>query len=424
MYAGANVIFMSTSTFIRRQITQIRQGGCPMFARKFKRALSILQPLSLSVFAVPVVIVMRLIRSWFLIRLGIMNNTRIGHFAANTELYLCERAAGLHPKHVFDVFHYHSEGFCNHQLKKMWERTNLFRIWKISRYLYIANRLLPGYREHIVVTSDRDIHSLYERIPTHLSFTPEEEKKGNDELRKIGIPFEAKIICFMARNSAYLNTIHESSNYSYHNYRDSNIHDYIPAIEELVNRGYYAVRMGAVVKETLGTANHRIIDYAVKHRTEFMDIYISAKCHFFLNGGAGMEAVPMIFRRPIARVNAVPIEYVPSWNEDLFIPKKLWLIKERRFMTFREIMESGAGIFLESEQYAQLGIEPVENTPEEIRAVAVEMDERLKGTWRTTEEDEELQRRFWSLFKDSELHGDIKSRIGAYFLRQNVDLLK
>lgn len=166
-----------------------------------------------------------------------------------------------------------------------------------------------------------------------------------------------------------------------------------------------------------------MIDYAVEHRTEFMDIYISAKCHFFLNGGAGMESVPITFRRPIARVNVVPIEYVPSWNKDLFIPQKLWLIKEHRFMTFCEILESGAGRFLESEQYAKFGIEPVENTSEEILAVAIEMDERLKGTWKTTEDDEELQRHFWSLFKSSELHGNVKARIGVNFLRQNQDLL-
>ena len=52
------------------------------------------------------------------------------------------------------------------------------------------------------------------------------------------------------------------------------------------------------------------------------------------------------------------------------------------------------------------------------------MDERLKGTWQTTEEDEELQQRFWSLFRKSELHGVIKARIGGDFLRQNKDLLE
>ncbi len=58
------------------------------------------------------------------------------------------------------------------------------------------------------------------------------------------------------------------------------------------------------------------------------------------------------------------------------------------------------------------------------RTVAIEMEERLKGIWQTTEEDEELQQRFWLLFKESKLHGVIKARIGTDFLQQNQDLLK
>ena len=92
-------------------------------------------------------------------------------------------------------------------------------------------------------------------------------------------------------------------------------------------------------------------------------------------------------------------------------------------MTFREILDSGKRSFLKSEEYKQLGIKIVENTPEEIAAVAVEMDERLRGTWQTAEEDEELQRRFWSLFKPSELNRNFLPRIGAEFLRQNQELL-
>lgn len=53
----------------------------------------------------------------------------------------------------------------------------------------------------------------------------------------------------------------------------------------------------------------------------------------------------------------------------------------------------------------------------------MEMDERLNGAWRTTDQDEELQKRFWSLFPTSELNGVFLSRIGTEFLRQNRELL-
>ena len=86
-------------------------------------------------------------------------------------------------------------------------------------------------------------------------------------------------------------------------------------------------------------------------------------------------------------------------------------------------MESDSAMSLKSEEYQQRGIQLVDNTPEEITALAVEMDERLNGTWEPSEEDDELQGRFWSLFESNKVHGPFFSKIGADFLRQHRQLL-
>ena len=94
-------------------------------------------------------------------------------------------------------------------------------------------------------------------------------------------------------------------------------------------------------------------------------------------------------------------------------------------MTFREIINTGAGRFLETRQYEEAGLDVIENTPEEIRGLVVEMDARLNRTWRESKEDRELQERFQSLFESSELHGPIRAaRIGSDFLRTNKELLE
>ncbi len=72
--------------------------------------------------------------------------------------------------------------------------------------------------------------------------------------------------------------------------------------------------------------------------------------------------------------------------------------------------------------FDQEQIELIQNTPEEIRDVALEMQQRLDHTWEASPEDEDLQERFWELFgpycvKSADL------RIGAKFLRQNQHLL-
>ena len=92
-------------------------------------------------------------------------------------------------------------------------------------------------------------------------------------------------------------------------------------------------------------------------------------------------------------------------------------------MSVREILQSGAGRYLRTAEYENNGIELIENDPQEILDVCVEMDERLKGTWQTTDEDEKLQEKFWDIFKPSDLNKVFRCRIGAQFLRENRGIL-
>jgi putative glycosyltransferase (TIGR04372 family) len=91
-------------------------------------------------------------------------------------------------------------------------------------------------------------------------------------------------------------------------------------------------------------------------------------------------------------------------------------------MSFFEIMNFKFGGRDTNEIFSKLNLELIENTPEEILAVTIEMEERLNGTWKTTEEDEELQERFWLLFGSDKLKSP-ELRIGTEFLRQNRELL-
>lgn len=410
--------------FIQRQIRQIREGGYPVALRKFRRLVNeVAFLLSLPV-ALPAVLLVRSLRPLVRIRFGALISLRIGHFAANTELYLCERDAGIHPPNAIDIF-YHMKPICNRQLQKMWERTGKLRIVQLASVLDRINRLLPGSLPHVApLPDDRDRLGLLTRFSPHLAFTDEEERRGRIALQALGVPEGTPFVCFHARDSAYLDTVLDGD-FHYHDYRDSCIHNHIPAVEELARRGYFAIRTGAIVREKLATRNPRIIDYATNgRRTEFLDVFLGSKCRFFVSVGAGIDAIPTIFLKPIVFVNYVPVEYVRSWSPNFItIFKKHWLRDEHRFLTFREILHSGIGRFLFTEQFEQHGIELLENTPEEITAVTVEMEERLKGTWQATEEDEELQHRFWTLFKPSELNGVFRARIGAEFLRQNRELL-
>lgn len=375
-------------------------------------------------FAIPVAIFIMCLRPLLFIRFGVLFNDRIGHFTGYTEMYLCERDAGVQGHNTLDIFYYLTRTHCNQQLAKMWKRN--LRVISFAVVLDFAIRVLPGFKNHKIRYSGvRDVNGLLSTTATHLKFTSEEEAKGYKVLEGMGISKNTPFVCLHARDSAYLDHNFPMINWKYHDYLNTNINNYIKCAEELVKRGYVILRMGAMTSKRMITTNPKIIDYATIARSDFLDIFLEAKCSFHLGSPSGLSSVPEAFRRPRVIVNSVPLEYICTWNEnEVFILKKMWLKRDHRVMTFREIVESGAGRFLFKEQYDNCGIEIVENTAQEIMDVAVEMDERLNGTWQTNEEDEKLQYRFWSLFPKSELHGKILSRIGTEFLRQNRELLE
>lgn len=384
-----------------------------------------------------IVLGLRAVRPWFLVRIDILISERLGHFATNTELYLCERDAGINTpeKRHIDLW-YHNWPVSNRQLARMWGRVlHIWPSWLLAPVRKM-NALIPGGEAHRIGENtqiDRDVHNLLDRFPAHLSFLPEEEERGEAGLRGLGIPVGAPFVCLNVRDGSYLNNSIPWKSWNYHNYRDCNIRNYVLAAQKLAERGYYIVRVGAVVQEAMNVAHPMIIDYAANGmRSDFMDIYLGAKCAFCISTSSGFDAVPHIFRRPIVFIDQVPSGILATFSsKEMVITRGHWLRNEKRFMTFREIFESGAGHFLYSKNYENMGIDLIESSPEMIAATVLEMESRVRGAWQGTEEDEALQRRFWEIFpkplanyNSRPLHGEIQSRIGADFLRQHKDWLE
>lgn len=423
-------IQLSMTSFFQRQIAQIRQGGHAELLRKIRLAPA---KLFFFVLAIPAVAVIRLIRPWLLVRLGHFVSSSIGNFAANTELHLCERDAGINrPSQRHVDFFYAIKPVCNQQLLKMWGR--VLNVWPAPVLVPIVkiNRLLPRSASHEIgqpVHGAMDVHNLLDRFPPHLQFTAEECARGEAGLRAMGISPGARFVCLIARDSAYLNSHQPGGDWNYHNFRDNDIQNYVLAAETLAKRGYFVIRMGAKVHAAMKTANPMIIDYATNGmRSDFMDIYLGSKCAFCLSSGTGWDSIPVIFRRPCVFVNTVSLGFLyTSRAEYLSIPKKHIFIKSQKELTLQEIFSLGAGISQLGHHYESLGIGFIENSPEEIRDAAVEMAERLDGTWQPRDDDEALQKRFWQIFPADladpvagrPLHGEIRARFGAAFLRNN-----
>jgi putative glycosyltransferase (TIGR04372 family) len=421
--------------FIKSQVNQFQLGGTTVLVRRMELLFRKLFKLAVYFLAIPTVLIMRLIRPRLLVRLNCLVSTRIGHFSANTEIYLCERDAGINvPKQRFIDVSFLGGKVCNQQLAIMWKRIiRIWPAWMLGR-IYRVNQLIPGGKPHEIASTDgRDIYNLYDRFPPHLQFTFEEEARGEAGLRSMGIPQGAQFVCLNVRDCAYLDGYLSNDN-EYHNYRDSDIQNCMLAAEALAARGYFVVRMGANVQTAINSTHPKVVDYANNGmRSDFMDNYLGSKCFFAISTGSGWDAIPEIHRRPIVYINFGPVGNLCTFRKlTISIVKHHYSLKESDELALSEIFTHGVGFCLRTSDYESKGVDLIENTPEEIHDVAIEMAERLNGTWQAYPDDELLQKRFWEKFPNDTidtntgypLHGEIRARFGASFLRNNPKWLQ
>ncbi|MBI3317666.1 MAG: TIGR04372 family glycosyltransferase [Candidatus Omnitrophica bacterium] len=400
-------------------------------------------------------IALRSLKPFLHIRFVRWSSCSLGTWAIPTEVYLCQRDAGTHPRRSLDIFYHFDRDahvlypsdrrksrIANEQLDKMF-RPHL-HLWDGARFLDSLNRLLPRGGDFLyTLPQPYDQEGLLDRFPAHLAFTREEEERGRRGLRALGIPPDAPFVCFHARDGAYAPRVRPGVGSFYGNgqgvdVRDSAITNYLPAIEELTRRGFYAVRMGKVVKGPLHTDNPRIMDYAWNHHCDFMDVYLSRHCAFFIGQNSGMTTLPILFRRPLVLVNVAPFAEVvyASYRNSLFIPKIYFSREKARPLTFREILSHPLLFRFLPHKYSdlpeirdELGLEVQENSPEEIAELALEMHGRLQGAFQPSGEDEELRRRFTALLSSfSHVLDPVPDvqwmRIGTHFLRNHRELLE
>jgi putative glycosyltransferase (TIGR04372 family) len=343
---------------------------------------------------------------------------RIGHMASNHEQFLSELELGLHPRE-FRVFIHRDRP------------SNKAMLGLLKRILPIRQAFLPVFdichklgglgvssmKVHNISGDDENYHSL--KTSPHLSFTDEEEQEARGQCVKLGIDPDVPFIPVMGRDNAYLVMIGEPT--ALDTYRNVDINTFIPAMEFLAD-SCKVIRMGSTVSDRLKTNHPNILDYSLSgERSELLDIYLAAKCHFFLTCGTGLDSIASCsFRRPVLYVNYIPPYFVPFLKPNsLILLKKYWNTKEERYLTLSELLNSDLGRQFNAHQLNPQDIVVHDNTPEEILDAVKEMSSRLDGTCIESVEDTHRQERFRAIYRKRFEKYEFRGRIGAAFLRDN-----
>ena len=356
--------------------------------------------------------------------------TRIGSLARHPEMYVKSGLVGWRPRY-FGVLLAPAESVVNPSLLSYWRRyitvisnpvliallrplSRFSRLQFDTSHLSLPNRATPN-RLQAIYRTQAEYEARYGDQPL-LTLSESDCERGWGCLRKLGVPQDAWFVCLHAREGAYLPHL------SYHSYRNVDVHSYLPAVETIVERGGWVLRMGDPTMKTLPQMD-QVIDYAHSEvRSDWMDVFCLASCRFCLGNDSGPNIASQVFGVPTAPANWVPMGHGAYSRKDIWIPKLYRSVKEDRYLTFEEILLSPLRRLFRTEDFEAGGVTVVDNSPEEISDLALEMMDGLDSNVSYTEEDERMQRRFKSLLEAEPMYAT-NARVGRDFLRRYAWLL-
>lgn len=365
-----------------------------------------------------------------------VNYAVIGHLALEVDCYLKEGILGLHPQYktILPVFR---KDTANAHLLSYWKkyvyimdnpllfallwgslRRNKFLSYNMGNYLTYGKDRAGNFMTRLYPS----IQKQYYGRSHLLSLTDFDRKRGWETLCRIGVPENAWFVCVHCREKGYgYRRGREPSPL-----RDVTVSNYFPAIQEIVDRGGWVIRIGDPSMSPIPKMKN-VIDYAhLDIKSDWMDIFLCAACKFFLGSNSGISLLANVFgvRTAIANMSG-PISAVLLYGqEDIGIHKLVWSIREKRYLSFEEIFSSPVANFPDEESFTANGLSVIENSPEDIKDLAIEMMESMEGRLKYTEEDERLQKRFKSLMNSTHYSTGAISRVGRDFLRKYDYLYK
>jgi putative glycosyltransferase (TIGR04372 family) len=325
-------------------------------------------------------------------------NSRIGHFAVNTEIS-AKRAKEKQyrlGRRIINFYCFESLESANSFLEKLWKRTLNCLTGSFGwAVLNIAHRVKK--QDFYVGMDAIDREGYLDRSPPTLKFNAAELKTGKAFLSSVGLNKNSKFVCLHVRDDSFLAKAKVSDSttrdWSYHNYRNSDIKTYVASAEALANLGYTVFRMGSIVNEPLVSMHPGVIDYATNGmRTEFLDIFLGAHCFFTVSTGSGWDSVVQMFRRPLILVNHLPLLNPALHTMKGFVyPKKLRVSTGANFLSLKEAAQLNVAPAYWASQFSDAGVEIRDLSSEELVEAVTEMAQRVEGTFVETPEQKEMQ---------------------------------
>lgn len=206
--------------------------------------------------------------------------------------------------------------------------------------------------------------------PSLLQATAAIMQQGEKLREEMGMPRDAWFVALHIRSGGSF----QEGRRSMIEHRNSSLESYLPAIKKITEAGGWVIRMGDPGMPALAPME-RVFDLAhsPSHVKEH-DVYCWSQAKFFIGTTSGPSTVAVAFHTPALLVNCVS-NYAQHWNNRVvFLLKRFWSEKLKRYLTMKEITDPGfRGRLFNIYALIRNGVYPEENSGEDIAGAVEEM---------------------------------------------------
>lgn len=409
--------------YIKRQFEEIQQDGIiTVLTGKFSKRLSLTLRLPIGGLTI---LLCYAIKPLIIIRFGHIYTSRIGHLCYNMDNYLADRHA--RNSNELAVFKTDSR-ISNESIYLIWRNKKNIIFTSFADYpLWFLTKFLPN--SSLLISWQNELHPEYTNVsstPSNINISEFDELECEVLLKEnnISLPY----ICLHNRDPEYLN--HYGSDGNTHDFRDFNFDDFHLGINQMTKSGIMCVRVGEKIQLEYKTNNKKFVSMTGLRRSDFSDVVLIKKCLFFVGCNTGFSNVSRIFRKPELLINYIPfrIHELSAWSVDsLIVPKKLYKIDERRYLRFAEIVSLSYDIHYQGDFFKENGLRVENNSQEEIADAIMEMTMRVGGKWKDSENQHQLQVKFWNSVAHVKYATEVRNQLGvnlsSTFLEKNPHLI-
>jgi putative glycosyltransferase (TIGR04372 family) len=161
-------------------------------------------------------------------------------------------------------------------------------------------------------------------------FTINENTIGQKSLVKLGVTSNRPILIFYIRDEKYLDKNIPKKDWSYHDYRNSPVKEFVNLIQVFINLGFTVIRMGNLAKDKVPLTDPNFFDYPFTlQKSDFLDVWIPSISSGIVSTGTGPDTLAILFNKPLMHFNFLPA-YSSFYHHNVLVVPKILRLQGKR----------------------------------------------------------------------------------------------